>query len=297
MDILRNNSLQRREAVAAYLFLLPNLIGFLLFTFFPVLASLALSFVKWDMITPWRFAGLANFANVFSDGLFWTTLKNTAYYTFCVVPLEIGGALVLSLALNQKIRGLSFYRSIYFLPTVCSTVAIAAIWKWLYEPQFGLINTFLQYLAIKGPNWLNNMAWAMPAVIIMAVWKGIGFNMVIFLAGLQGIPRMYYEAAEIDSANGWQKFRHITLPLLTPNIFFVSITSIINSFQVFNIVYILTEGGPGDATRTLVQYIYDVAYNWLQVGYGSTLSWILALCVFAITLIQWKAQGRWVNYD
>lgn len=294
---MRKLTLAKKETLAAYLFLLPNMIGFFLFTLFPVVASLFLSFVRWDMLTPWKWVGFQNFIKAFTDPTFWTTLHNTAYYTSFVVPLEVSGALILALALNQKIKGLSFYRSIYFLPTVCSTVAVAAIWKWLYEPQFGLVNTFLDFLSIQGPAWLNSTTWAMPAVIIMAVWKGLGFNMVIFLAGLQGIPKMYYEAAEIDSANGWQKFFHITLPLLAPNIFFVTITSIINSFQVFNIVYILTEGGPGDATRTLVQYIYDVAYNWLQMGYGATISWLLALCIFIITAIQWKAQGRWANYE
>jgi multiple sugar transport system permease protein len=290
-------SLARKEARVALLFLLPNLTGFLLFTFLPVVASLFLSFVSWDMINPARFVEFRNFSKAFNDATFWTALYNTAYYTFCVVPLEVGGALTLALALNQKIRGLSVYRSIYFLPTVCSTVAVAAIWKWLYEPQFGLINNFLQYIGVQGPAWLSSTRWAMPAVIIMAVWKGIGFNMVIFLAGLQGVPKMYYEAAAIDGAGNWRKFRHVTIPLLAPSIFFVTITSLINSFQVFNIVYILTEGGPGDSTRTLVQYIYDVAYNWLQMGYGATLSWLLALCVFGITLVQWRAQKRWTNYD
>ncbi len=290
-------SLARREAISAYFFIAPNLFGLLVFTLFPVIASLMLSFVKWDILSPWKFIGFENFFRAAKDPMFWRVMVNTAYFTFTTVPLQILFSLLISLILNQQIRGLTVYRTIYFMPTICSSIAIAAIWKWLYEPQFGLINLFLGFFGIQGPPWLGSTKWSMPAVILMNIWRGIGFNMVILLAGLQGIPGVYYEAAKIDGATSWNRFWHITLPLLTPSVFFLTIMGLIRSFQVFGSVYVLTEGGPGDSTRTLVYMIYQVAYMWLEMGYGSSLAWVLCLCLFLMTLIQWKFQGQWVHYD
>jgi multiple sugar transport system permease protein len=289
--------LERRETLEAWAFLLPNLLGFLVFTLFPVFASLALSFANWDILGTIRFAGMANFVRAATDPLFWRVMINTAYFTFAVVPLQMILSFAVSLLLNQKIGGLSAYRTVYFLPEVCSTIAIAAVWVWIYEPDYGLMNEILRLFGIKGPQWLRSTTWAMPAVIISQVWRGLGFNIVVILAGLQGIPQTYYEAAQMDGASSWDRIRRITLPLMTPTIFFLVVMGVIRSFQVFNSIYVMTAGGPGDATRTLVYFIYQAAYVWLELGYGSSLAWVLAFCLFAVTLVQWRFQKTWVTYD
>jgi len=289
--------LEKREALEAWAFLMPNLLGFFVFTLFPVFASLALSFAHWDILGSIRFAGLENFARAARDPMFWRVMSNTAYYTFAVVPLAMVFAFAVALLLNQRIRGLSIYRTLYFLPEVCSTIAIAAVWVWIYEPDYGLMNEILRVFGIKGPQWLRSTTWAMPAVIISQVWRGLGFNIVIILAGLQGIPGSYYEAAEIDGANAWDRTRRITIPLMTPTIFFLAVMGVIRSFQVFNSIYVMTAGGPGDATRTLVYLIYQAAYVWLELGYGASLAWVLAVCLFIVTVVQWRFQKTWVTYD
>ncbi len=289
--------LERRETREAWFFLLPNLLGFFAFTLFPVFASLALSFANWDILGTIRFAGAANFVHAATDPLFWRVMINTAYFTFAVVPLQMVLSFAVSLLLNQKIRGLSAYRTIYFLPEVCSTIAIAAVWVWIYEPDYGLMNEILRLFGVKGPQWLRSTTWAMPAVIISQVWRGLGFNIVVILAGLQGIPQTYYEAAEMDGASAGDRIRRITIPLMTPTLFFLVVMGVIRSFQVFNSIYVMTAGGPGDATRTLVYFIYQAAYVWLELGYGSSLAWVLALCLFAMTVVQWRFQKSWVTYD
>lgn len=291
--------LRRQEAVAGFAFLLPNIVGFAIFVALPVAAALVLSFFHWDLLTPPRFAGLSNFTKLFTeDRTFRVVLVNTVYYVVGTVPPSITLALLVALAMNQKIRGVTFYRTAYFMPVVSSLVAVSLIWRWLFNYDFGLVNNLLYSVGITNvPNWLGSSRWAMPAVIIMSIWRNIGYNMVIYLAGLQDIPDVLYEAAAIDGAGSWQKFRHVTLPLLTPTTFFLVVISIINSFQVFTQALVLTEGGPGDATNTIVFYIYKNAFQWLKMGYAAAVAWVLFVIIFIITLIQFRMQRKWVHYQ
>lgn len=245
----------------AIVLLSPNLLGFLVFILGPVIASFCLSFTKWDLLTQIEWIGLRNYQKLFSDQVFWRALWNTVYYTIGTVPVGIAISLFLAIALNQRIRGIKLFRAVYFLPVISSTVAVAVVWQWWYNPEFGLINYLLYLVGIEGPKWLTSITWAMPAVIIMSIWKNLGFNMLLFLAGLQGIPEVYYEAARIDGANWWQQFVKITLPLLSPTTLFVTVMSLINSFQVFDQVYIMTAGGPARSTSVLVHYLYQNALS------------------------------------
>ena len=288
-----------REAIAGYLFLLPNLVGFLIFTALAVVASAAISLTDWDLLSPAKFVGLKNYQTLLTnDPLFRKVLLNTFYFTFVSVPLTIVISLGLALALNQGIRGLALYRAAYFMPVITAMVVVALIWRWFYNPDFGVLNYLLNQLGIRRPpNWLADQRWAMPAVMIMAIWKHVGYNMVIFLAGLQAIPSNLYEAASIDGAGRWERFRYVTLPLLTPTTFFVLIISLIGSLQVFDAVLVLTNGGPANATRTIVFHIWEQAFVFLKMGYAAAVAWILFFIIFLITLVQWRLQGRWVHYE
>lgn len=294
----RRHSLRRGEAIAGYLFLLPNIIGFLVFSSLPVLATLVISTLHWDLIRPPTFVALQNYQQMlFSDATFWTVLRNTTYYVVGTVPVGIVLSLLLALALNAEIRGITVFRAIFFIPVISSAVAVAVVWQWLFNSDFGLINYGLSLLGMKAIPWLSSTAWAMPAVIIMAIWKHVGYDMVIYLAGLQGIPSTLYEAAAIDGADRWNRFRFITVPLLTPTTFFILVISIINSFQVFDLAFILTRGGPGDATNTVVMYIYNQAFQFFQMGYAAAVAWVLFLIILVITLVQWRVQKNWVEYE
>lgn len=291
--------LKRREAIAAYLFLLPNIIGFLVFTVLAVVASAAISLTNWDLLSAAQFVGLDNYRTLlFDDPLFRAVLWNTFYFTAVGVPASIILALGLALALNTGIRGLPWFRAAYFLPVITATVVVALIWRWFYNPDFGVLNHVLYQLGVETPpNWLGSQTWAMPAVIIVAVWKQVGYNMVIYLAGLQAIPQTLYEAASIDGATRWQRFWHITLPLLTPTSFFILVISVIGSLQAFDAILILTEGGPSNATRTIVYHIWQQAFQFLEMGYAAAVSWILFAFIFGFTLLQWWLQKRWVHYE
>ncbi len=290
--------LRRGEAVAGYLFLLPNIVGFLVFSSLPVLATLVISTLHWDMIRPPTFVALGNYQQLlFDDPTFWQVLGNTVYYVVGTVPADIVLSLLLALALNAQIRGISVFRAIFFIPVISSAVAVAVMWQWLFNTDFGLIDYGLSFLGVKAIPWLSSTVWAMPAVIIMAIWKHLGYNMIIYLAGLQGIPSTLYEAAAIDGANPWNAFRFITVPLLTPTTFFILVISIINSFQVFDLAFILTRGGPGNATNTVVMDVYNQAFQFFQMGYAAAIAWILFLIIMAFTLIQWRGQKRWVHYE
>lgn len=288
-----------REAIAGYLFLLPNMLGFLIFTVLAVIASAVISLTDWDLLSPPKFVGLANYQKLLTnDPLFHKVLLNTFVFTIASVPLAVVISLLLALALNQGIRGIALFRTAYFLPVITAMVVVALIWRWLYNPDFGVLNYVLYNLGVRNPpNWLASQQWAMPAVIIMAVWKQVGYNMVIFLAGLQAIPSSLYEAASIDGAGRLARFRHITLPLLTPTTFFIVVISLIGSLQVFDAVLVLTEGGPANATRTLVFHIWEQAFRFLHMGYAAAVAWVLFFLIFLITLLQWKLQGRWVHYE
>ncbi|MDI7247485.1 MAG: sugar ABC transporter permease [Bacillota bacterium] len=292
----RVSALQRAQTRRAYLFLLPNIAGFFVFILGPAVASLLLAFTNWDLLTPIQFVGLANFKEMAGDRDFRQALWNTVYYTAASVPLSIAFSLMLALVLNKVVRGISFLRAAYFIPVISSTVAVAIVWMWIYEPEGGILNRLLSLIGIEGPQWLTDPSWAMPAVILMSVWKNLGYNMVIFLAGLQGIPSHLYEAARIDGANQWSQFWYITVPLLSNTTFFVVIMSVISSFQVFDQAYVMTKGGPAGATMTVVYYLYQNGFQFFRMGYAAAIAWFLFVIVFAISVIEWRAGGRYVHY-
>ena len=292
-----------KENIAAYIFLMPNLLGFLVFTSIPVLASLVLSFMKWDLFSPPQFVGFDNFKTLFQDQLFWKYCLNTIYLMLAI-PFSIMGSLVLALALDQKMKGMVFFRTVYFLPTICSGVAIFMLWRLIYNPDFGIFNTLIAKFGglirvpLGGPEWLTDENWAKPALIIMNVWQSVGgYNMILYLAALQGVPRDLHEAAEIDGANSWQKFWAITWPQISPTTFFIATMSIIGGFQAgFDPAYIMTGGGPNGSTTTIIYYIYNNAFKWHQMGYAASISWVLFLVIFLVTLGKWKIFSKVVHY-
>lgn len=289
--------LMNNDNLVGYLFVAPLLLGLIIFTYGPVLAAFGLSFTKGDYISAPKWIGLDNYTAIFDDKLFWQSLRNTLYYVAGVVPAGMILSLLLALAMNQKLRGIVFFRTIFFLPTISSSVAISLMWLWIYNPEFGVFNFLLKQIGIKGPAWLSSSEWAMPAVIIMAVWRGLGYNMLIYLAGLQGIPEVYYEAASIDGAGPWAKFWNITVPLLSPTTFMLLILSVIGAFQVFEYTYVMTQGGPVYATLTLVLYVYNNAFRDFQMGYASALAYLLFFILLGLTIIQFRLQRRWVHYE
>lgn len=286
-----------RDAAWAHLLLLPTYVGLFGLVLGPVVAGFVISFFEWDVVTPAEYIGLDNYATLVQDDLFWRSLRNTAYYVLGSIPPGVILALGLALALNQPLRGRVLFRTAYFLPVVSSTVAIAVLWGWLYNTQVGLLNYLLMLVGLPKVPWITSDTWAMPSVILMSVWKGLGYNMILFLAGLQAIPHEYLEAASIDGAGTWRRFRDITLPLLSPTTFLVVVLSVIGSFQVFEQTYILTGGGPSWSTLTLVLMIFFRGFQDFRMGYASAIAYILFAIVFVITLVQWRMQRRWVHYD
>jgi multiple sugar transport system permease protein len=290
-------SLATREALAAYLFILPSFLGFAIFLLVPMVMSAGLSLYDWELLRPPVYIGLENFRDLLRDPLFKTVMFNTAYYAFGLVPLNIVISLSLALWLNTKLRGLTFYRLAFFLPVVTVTVAVSLIWKWMYEPRVGIVNAALSAFGISGPNWLADPFWAMPSLIILGLWKGFGYNMVLFLAGLQGIPSTLYEAAMIDGANAWHRFWKITLLLLSPAMFLAVVLTVISSFQVFDQAFVMTAGGPSNATNTIVLYIFQNGFLFFKMGYASAIAWALFAVIFTFTLIQMWLQRHWVQYE
>jgi multiple sugar transport system permease protein len=286
-----------KETLTAWLFILPSLVGFLLFTAGPVLAAGVISLLNWNLFSSPTFAGLKNFARLGPDPTFWSALGNTAYFTLVSVPLTIVVSLALALLLNQGLRYVAVLRSLLLLPYATITVAVAFVWIWLYIPHDGLVNAVLGRFGINGPAWLISDHWAMPALIAMSVWKSFGFGMVVFLAGLQAIPQQLYEAAKVDGSSAWQTFRSVTLPMLSPSLFFVIVTSIIGSFQVFDQALIMTNGGPGSRTTTLVMYIYRTGFENYDQGYAAAQSLVLFGFIVVITAAQFVLQRRLVHYD
>ncbi len=286
-----------RKTAWVLLFIGPSLSGLVLFSLVPIAASLGLTLFDWDLLTPPRFIGLDNFAELLAAADFWDALGHTLYFIAGYIPLVLVSALALALILNQRLRGIVLYRTAFYLPVVSAWVAVALLWKWIFNPKFGLVNYLLSLIGITGPGWLFDPAWAMPAIILTSVWKDIGFVMVMFLAGLQGIPADYYEAAAIDGAGRWQNFWYITRPLLSPTTFFALIISLINSFQVFDQVWIMSGGGPAGATTVLVEQIVKNAFSYSRMGYASALSWVLFLMVFAATALQMRLQQNWVSNE
>lgn len=287
------------EAIQGYLFIAPWLFGFLVFTFGPMLASLYYSFTLYNVQTAPRFTGLYNYDYAFNqDPLFWLSVRKTLLWSVMTVPPSIIGALLAAILLNQQLRGMAFYRTFFFLPHLTPVVAAAVLWTWILQPDIGILNTMLDRIGINGPSWLSDIRWSMPALAMIALWTGIGGNkMLIFLAGLQGIPESLYEAADIDGASGVQKFFNITLPLISPAMFFNLILGIIASFQVFGMAFVTTKGGPAYSTYFYALHLYQQAFVSFDMGYGSALAWIFFVAVLALTLFQLWLQKRWVYYE
>lgn len=290
-------TMKRKEALSAWIFLLPSLVGFVIFVFGATIISLLISFLDWDMLTPAKFVGLGNYLKLLKSDSFYLVLRNTVFFVIGTVPTRVIFSLLLALVLVKNIPGRTFFRSAIFLPVAASTVAVAMIWRWIFNADFGLLNDFLYRIGISHlPQWLIHPNWALVALIIFSVWKDVGFSTILFMAGLEGIPQELYEAGDIDGASSWAKFWNITLPLLSPTTFFVLVINVIGSFQVFDQAYVLTGGGPGNATTTIVYYVYNYAFQRFKMGYASSAAWILFAIIFVITIIQFKHQKRWVYY-
>ena len=291
-----HSSVLRREAIEGFLCITPWLLGFLLFTAGPMIASVWLATTDYEILRPIRFTGFANFTKAAHDPLFFKSLWNTAFYTVLYVPLHLITALLVALLLNVKVRGLSIYRVIYYVPSIMPAVASAFLWMWIFNPNYGLANALLHLFGLPPQKWIFDETLAKPSFVIMGLW-GLGSAMLVFLAGLQGIDRVLYEAADIDGANSWTKFWRITLPMMTPVLFFNLIIGIIGSFQVFTTAFIATKGGPNNATLFYVLYIYRQGWEFAKMGYASALAWVLFIVVLLVTLVQFKLAGRWVYYE
>jgi multiple sugar transport system permease protein len=280
----------------ASLFLLPTILGLIL-TYGSVIGGFVVSLTEWDILTPPKWVGLGNYGTAFfQDDLFRKSMINTLYYTLGVVPLGTLLSLLAAVTMNQGIKGQTIFRTVYFLPTVTSGIAVALLWVWLYNYQYGLINYLLASIGLPKISWLGDPRFAMPAIIIMSIWRGLGYNMILFLAGLQSIPQEYYEAAKIDGANRWQSFRHVTVPLISPTTFFIVVLSLIGSFQVFEATYVMTQGGPFYSTHTIVLLIFFQAFQWFRMGYASAIAYILFAVILVLTLIQMRLEKYWVHY-
>lgn len=283
------------RALEGYAFVSLALIGITLFQVGPMLASLGLSFTEYQLVRPPRYIGVANFQRLFTDPLFWKSLWNTVYYVAVGLPLRLVIAFLAALLLNQRLRGIGAFRTIYYIPSVTAGVAISIVWTYIYDPEYGLMNYVLSWFGIQGPAWLGSPEWAMPALIIMSFWQ-LGVPMLIFLAGLQNIPTHLYEAAALDGAGVIQRVRYVTIPLLTPLIFFNLVMGVISSFQVFTQVFIMTGGGPLHSTLVYVLYLYNQSFLWFRMGVGSAMAWILFIIIFTLTLIQFRFS-KWVYYE
>jgi len=312
---LRKLKSSEKEAVAGYLFILPNFAGFLAFTLLPVIFSLIFSFIKWDLLSSPTFVGFANFMNLLgfhkesgawtaNDPLFWKCFGNTLYLMM-IIPAQIMASLFIALAINHKLKGVNFFKTVFFLPTITNGVAICLVWYWIYNPDFGLLNGLIigaaKAIGIRasGVPWLISASWAKPSLMIMGLWVMMGgYNMILFLAALQGVPRELYEAAEIDGAGSWERFWSITWPMISPTTFFVTVMAVIGGFQGgFMQAYIMTNGGPAYSTTTLEYLIYNHLYSWHNVGYAAAIAWFVFIVVFVVTMINWRFGGKLVQYS
>jgi multiple sugar transport system permease protein len=285
------------ENVAGFLFISPWIIGFLLFEAGPILAAMYLSLTNYDLLTTAGFVGWSNYERMFTrDPLFWHSLRVTAIYSIASVALSTVFGLALALLLNQNVRGIAVYRTIYYLPAVVSGVAVAYMWVWVLNPEGGIVNTLLAYVGIHGPNWLFSIEWALPSFILMSLW-GFGGGMVLYLAGLQGVPTEFYEAAALDGAGRWARIRHITIPMISPVIFFTFVVGMINSFQVFTSAFVMTAGGPANATLFYVLYLYRNAFQNFRMGYAAALGMVLFAIILALTIASFRLSRRMVYYE
>lgn len=281
------------------LFIAPSLIGLLIFVIAPIAASLWLSLQDWNLLSPPKLVGLANFQTLFADPAFWNALRYTFGYIILYIPAVFVLALGLALLLNQKLHGVILVRTVTFIPVVASWVVISLIWKWVFNPQYGLVNYGLSWFGIQGPAWLFDANVALYAMAITGVWKDLGYVAMLYLGGLQGIAETYYEAARIDGAGAWQRLRYITLPLLTPTMFFIVIILLINSFQVFDQFWLMpmTNSAADNQVRVLVTEIVRNAFSYSRMGYASAMSWVLFVLIFIVTFVQLRLQKRWVHYE
>ena len=292
----RGRNLTRREALECYLFISPVCFGLLAFTIGPILASLYFSFTEYNIIRAPKWVGLGKFHDLIRDELFWQSLKVTSLYVVMHLPISLVLALGIALLMNQKVRGIVFFRTVYYLPSVVSGVAVALLWMWIFNPEFGILNTLLAMVNIQGPAWLFDEHWSLPAIALMSLW-GVGGSMLIYLAGLQGIPSELYEAAEIDGASRWRRFWFITLPLLSTVILFNLVMGLIASFQEFTPAYVMTSGGPNFSTLFYNYYLYENAFEYLYMGYASAMAWVLLVIVLILTLLVFKSSPMWVFYQ
>lgn len=293
---LRPKTNLQRRTVIGYLFISPFILGFLLWFLIPALTAVWLTFTDWNLIRSPRYVGLDNITNLWSDKLFWQALKVTTIYTLASVPIGLVTSFLLALLINTKVRGIALFRTIYYLPSIVPAVASAVLWAWIFNTDFGLANVALRAVGLPKIQWLQDPSWALPALIIMSLW-GLGGSMVIYLAGLQGIPDVFYEAAEIDGAGRWSQLWNITIPLISPVIFFNLIIGIIGTFQVFTAGFLITDGGPQNSTLFYVLYLYRNGFEFLKMGYAAALAWVLFLVIMALTLLVFKYVGGMVHYE
>lgn len=285
-----------KKALTVSAFLGPSLLALLAFSIGPMLGTVWVSLQDWNLIRDADFVGLDNYRELWGDDAFHRALKNTLYYLVGYLPLVLVGGLGLALLVNSKLKGVAIFRAIYFLPVVTSWVVVALLWKWLLNPSDGLVNWGLGLVGIDGPGWWTSRTWAMPSVILASAWKDLGFVMIILLAGLQSIDESLYEAAKIDGAGAWQRLRNITIPMLTPSLFFVIVISLINGFQVFDQVWVMTEGGPAGSSTVVVEQIVKNTFSYGRAGYASAMSVVLFVIILAVTAVQIRTQKRWVFY-
>jgi multiple sugar transport system permease protein len=295
-DRIGPQTLAGKRAIIGYIFISPFILGFLLWFLIPAGIAIWLTFTDWNLIRPPRFVGLDNISKLFNDNLFWQSLKVTSIYTLASVPLGLIFGFCLALLMNTKVRGIAVFRTVYYLPSIVPAVASAVLWAWILNTEFGLLNVLLNYFGLPKVRWLQDPEWALSALIMMSLW-GLGSTMIIYLAGLQGIPETFYEAAKIDGAGRWAQLRHVTIPLMSPVIFFNLIIGIIGSFQVFTAGFLLTDGGPQNATLFYVLYLYRNGFQYLNMGYAAALAWVLFLIIMVLTLLVFKSTSGRVHYE
>jgi multiple sugar transport system permease protein len=294
-----HSRIQARRALLGYLYLTPWLLGLLFFVLGPILASAYLSLNEYDVLSSPRFIGLENYRTAFfDDELFWPSLLRTFEYSAVMVPIGLFGSLFLALLLNQRVKGRNIFRTVFYLPSLTPGVALALIWTWLFHPSTGPVNQFLSVFGIEGPGWFQSTSWALPGMIIVSLWASLGGGTtVIFLAGLQGVPSELLDAAQIDGANAWHRFRHVTLPMISPTFLFNLILGVIGALKVFTLAFVATKGGPAYATWFFALHIYTQAFEYFKMGYGAALAWVFVVVLLAFTALQLRVSRRWVYYE
>lgn len=303
VDIKKNNTsikkknVFRKKSLYGYLFISGPFIGLILFAVIPIVYSFYISFTQFDLFNPEVFIGLENYKKMLTDDpLFWKSIINTIYSAIGV-PIGLVISLLIATALNRKIKGINFFRTAFYIPSVCSVVAVTLMWKWIFNSDYGVLNNILGFFKIQGPDWLNSTTWAMPSLIIQGVWGGLGVGMILYIAALKNVPKVYYEAAELDGAKKWQQLKYITIPSISPTTFYLLITGLIGAMQAFVPFMIMTNGGPDYSTTTIVLYLYQNAFQYMNMGYASAMAWVLFIIIMILTLINFKFSSKWVHYD